>query len=77
MSRPRSYDFFRNLAMTFRILVITVLNLGAIALSKSAANEYGRHGIRVNSLCPGAIRTPLLEKKFTNASTEEAIQIEY
>lgn len=45
---------------------------GVIALSKSIAQEYGGYGIRVNSLCPGAIRTPLLEKKFDHLTTMEA-----
>lgn len=49
---------------------------GVIALSKSAAQEYGRLGIRVNTLSPGAIRTPLLERKFTCVSEEEALKVE-
>ncbi len=49
---------------------------GVIALSKSIAQEYGKHGIRVNTVSPGAIRTPLLEKKFVNMTKEEALQLE-
>ncbi|SEC44995.1 SDR family NAD(P)-dependent oxidoreductase [Paenibacillus sp. GP183] len=37
---------------------------GVVLLSKAAAAEYGKYGIRVNSLCPGSIRTPLLEEQF-------------
>lgn len=33
---------------------------GVVALSKSAAIEYGHLGIRVNAVCPGHIATPLL-----------------
>ncbi|MFT3721704.1 SDR family NAD(P)-dependent oxidoreductase [Pseudorhodoferax sp.] len=33
----------------------------AIVMSRIAANELGRHGIRVNSVCPGATRTVLLD----------------
>ncbi|MFT3814916.1 MAG: SDR family oxidoreductase [Acidovorax sp.] len=34
----------------------------AIVMSRVAANELGRHGIRVNSVCPGATRTVLLDE---------------
>jgi NAD(P)-dependent dehydrogenase (short-subunit alcohol dehydrogenase family) len=34
---------------------------GVLLLTKTMAVELGRHGIRVNALCPGYIRTPLNE----------------
>lgn len=33
-----------------------------IGLTRSAAIEHSRHGIRVNAVCPGVIRTPLMDK---------------
>ena len=33
-----------------------------VGLSKSAAAEYAREGIRVNVLCPGAVKTPMLAR---------------
>src|SRR5262249_56301921 len=32
---------------------------GVLLLTKTMAVELGSHGIRVNALCPGYIRTPL------------------
>jgi len=38
---------------------------GVNILTKSAAAEYGGQGIRINAVSPGVIRTPGLEKYFT------------
>lgn len=35
-----------------------------LGLTKSAAIEYGQHGIRVNAISPGAIRTEMLRKVY-------------
>ncbi|MDC9813197.1 SDR family NAD(P)-dependent oxidoreductase [Rhizobium binxianense] len=34
--------------------------------TKSMAIEWGRHGIRVNTICPTFIKTPLAEQTFSN-----------
>lgn len=34
--------------------------------TKSMAIEWGKHGVRVNTICPTFIRTPLTEQTFSN-----------
>ncbi|RAL14968.1 putative short chain dehydrogenase/oxidoreductase [Aspergillus homomorphus CBS 101889] len=44
-----------------------------IQLARSLAMEWGRHGIRVNSLCPGHILTPMVEQVFQQNPAARAI----
>jgi NAD(P)-dependent dehydrogenase (short-subunit alcohol dehydrogenase family) len=44
---------------------------GMHGLSKTAAMEFARRGIRVNVVCPGAHRTPMLEGMFEKLSPGE------
>jgi NAD(P)-dependent dehydrogenase (short-subunit alcohol dehydrogenase family) len=41
------------------VSVYSATKAGVISFTKSAAIEYGDHGIRANVLCPGFVETPL------------------
>lgn len=57
--------------------IYSAAKAGILALTKSAALEYAKYGIRVNALVPGAFRTPMLQWGFEHVAGHdpEAVQM--
>ncbi len=49
-----------------RLTAYNASKAGLLGLVHTAANELGPHGIRVNAVCPGLIRTRLTERHFSS-----------
>ena len=49
---------------------------GQVALARMAALELGRHDIRVNTVCPGAIHTHIEERTTQRHTDEIGIEVE-
>lgn len=44
---------------------------GLLAFTRGAALDYGRHGVRVNAICPGVIHTGMMEAFLATQSNPE------
>ncbi len=49
---------------------------GLIGLCKTVSKEGGKYGIRANVICPGFVRTPLVEKQIPEQAKELGISTE-
>jgi NAD(P)-dependent dehydrogenase (short-subunit alcohol dehydrogenase family) len=53
---------FSGLVAVPRIPAYVASKHGVIGLTKAVAVEYGRRGVRVNAICPGSTRTPMVDE---------------
>jgi NAD(P)-dependent dehydrogenase (short-subunit alcohol dehydrogenase family) len=49
---------------------------GVIALTRQVAVEYGRNGIRANTICPGTVLTPLVEQTLSERGLDDAAMLD-
>ena len=47
---------------------------GVAALTRLAAVQYGRHGVRVNCICPGGVDTPMTAGTWDRPEAQEQIR---
>ncbi len=58
------------------LMISSTLRPGILGLTKILANQYGRHGITVNSVCPGYILTQRQQELGAARSKEKNISME-
>lgn len=51
----------------------TAAKHGVIGLTRTAAREYGRQGLRVNVVCPGTVDTPMFRQSMSPDIVEQLI----
>jgi 3-oxoacyl-[acyl-carrier protein] reductase len=55
-------------------IAFSASKLAVVGMTKTAAIEYARHGIRINAVCPGFTQTPMLETADSDDAYMEALQ---
>ena len=48
---------------------------GVIGLTKTAALEYGRRGVRINAVCPGTVLTPMVQNVIDQGVEEHLVAL--
>ena len=49
---------------------------GVVGLTKTVALETGGSGVTCNAICPGFVRTPLVEKQFEDRARERGVSVD-
>lgn len=51
----------------------TAAKHGVVGLTRVAATEYGRQGIRINAVCPGTVDTPMFRRSMSPEIIEQLV----
>ena len=60
------------LATTGQIAPYAAAKGGILAMMRDMARDLGKYNIRINTICPGCIQTPMLDRSFTNTADRDA-----
>jgi len=60
------------LATTGRITPYAAAKGGIIAMSRDIAQDFGPQNIRINTICPGVVRSPMLNRSFGDEAERNA-----
>jgi NAD(P)-dependent dehydrogenase (short-subunit alcohol dehydrogenase family) len=61
------------LATTGQVSPYAAAKGGILSLTRDIAREFGEHKIRVNSICPGCIHTPMMDRTLATMPDAETV----
>jgi len=61
------------LATTGQVSPYAAAKAGILSLTRDMAREFGKHRIRVNSICPGCIHTPMMDRTLATMPDAETV----
>jgi NAD(P)-dependent dehydrogenase (short-subunit alcohol dehydrogenase family) len=61
------------LATTGQVSPYAAAKGGILSLTRDMAREFGKHKIRVNSICPGCIHTPMMDRTLATMPDAETV----
>jgi NAD(P)-dependent dehydrogenase (short-subunit alcohol dehydrogenase family) len=61
------------LATTGQVSPYAAAKGGILSLTRDMAREFGKHKIRVNSICPGCIHTPMMDRTLATMPNAEVV----
>ena len=61
------------LATTGQVSPYAAAKGGILSLTRDMAREFGKHKIRVNSICPGCVHTPMMDRTLATMPNAEVV----